>query len=299
MDCDTSLHQSRILVVDDTLENCGLLKVVLEKQGYEVLLAHTGPHALEVLDETLPDLILLDVMLPQMNGFEVCQTLKSSAEHKDIPVIFMTALGDVEDKVRAFSVGAMDYLVKPFVIPEVLARVKVHLQLRAALRQLKTQAVTDPLTGAYNRRFAFEVLEKSLQRNERRPETTLVCYLDINGLKEVNDRLGHLEGDRLIKTIAEEVQHEIRASDYLCRVGGDEFLLIMFDGDLKHASPLMDRVAERLARRDDWAITPRFSYGCVVHRPEEPPICAADLVARADAAMYQMKDQLAQSEQVL
>lgn len=278
-----------ILVVDDTPENRMLLNIMLKNEGYRVELAEDGNKALAKLEACEPDLVLLDVMMPGRDGFEVCQAMQQTPSWAHIPVIFMTALGETEDKVKAFSVGGVDYVVKPFVVQEILARVRVHIQLKQAMTRMQALAVTDALTGAYNRRFAFEVLEKALQRGVRHPDQTLVGYLDIDGLKQVNDRLGHQSGDQLILAVVDALRATLRTSDYLCRMGGDEFLLIMPDCGVDDFHALMERVKVELAKNAKQADPPEFSYGYASHQPWDGPVTAEELISQADQEMYSMK----------
>jgi len=240
-----------ILIVDDTPANLRLLTAMLAEQGYSVRPARNGELALMNARTTPPDLVLLDIKMPDMDGYEVCEQLKADSRTRHIPIIFLSALDQTEDKVKAFTLGGVDYITKPFQIEEVLARVEVHLALQQAQQQLDTQnkqlqtqiiqieelqaslreqAIRDPLTGLYNRRHMEEVLTRECARALRKDELFSIVILDLDHLKEINDTYGHITGgDKALKSLAEIIKQMCRTEDTVCRYGGDEFLVILYD----------------------------------------------------------------------
>jgi diguanylate cyclase (GGDEF)-like protein len=249
------LSRVDVLVVDDTPENIRLLSSMLTREGFYVRKALNGQMALTAVDTLLPDLILLDIMMPDMDGYTVCQRLKANPTTQEVPVIFLSALGDALDKVKAFQSGGADYITKPFQIEEVLARINHHLALKAAtqeIRQLnahleqrvqeRTQqlelahaqllkmALSDPLTGLLNRAALIERLELSLHRAAMDASHQFgVLLLDCDRFKIINDSLGHESGDRLLIEISQRLQQLLQPSDVLARLGGDEFVLVLTD----------------------------------------------------------------------
>ncbi len=256
-----------ILLIDDTPNNLRVLSSILTKQGYNVRKALNWQMALIACQTVLPDLILLDIMMPDVDGYEVCHHLKSWHITAEIPVIFISALDDPFDKIKAFKVGGVDYISKPFDFQEVLVRVQNQLALRAAqieilklndelearvkqrtwelektLQILKEEidsrqqmqgklldmVLHDSLTGLPNRFFFSKRLEKVLHLSKQ--ESTYqfaILFLDCDRFKIVNDSLGHLVGDELLVAISQRLQICLKKSDTLARLGGDEFGIIL------------------------------------------------------------------------
>ncbi|WP_084554996.1 GGDEF domain-containing response regulator [[Phormidium ambiguum] IAM M-71] len=256
-----------ILVVDDTPENLRLLSSFLVREGYNVRKALTGQMALTAMDTVLPDLILLDIMMPNMDGYQVCEKLKSNPKTAAIPVIFLSALNDAFDKVKAFTVGGADYITKPFQFEEVLARVRLQLalkaanlqnqklnaelearvkertcQLEAANKELKREiqerqllqikllnmALHDSLTGLPNRAFFMERLVELLKLAHEDSEYQFaVLFLDCDRFKVINDSLGHLVGDELLVALTERLSSMLNPNNTIARFGGDEFAILL------------------------------------------------------------------------
>ena len=262
-------EQEDILIVDDTPENLRLLSLMLSKKGYHVRKSLSGKAAIVSAQTVTPDLILLDIMMPEMNGYEVCQHLKATPETAHVPVIFLSALNEAFDKVKAFQVGGTDFITKPFQLEEVLTRVQNQLaikrraneirRLNAELEervkertkqlelvnqelvqeiterkrvqaQLLEMALHDGLTGLPNRSLFMERLEQELQRTETNPTYQFaVLFLDCDRFKIINDSLGHLIGDELLIAIAQRLKDCLRSSDTIARLGGDEFAVLLPD----------------------------------------------------------------------
>ncbi|MEP0853101.1 EAL domain-containing protein [Trichocoleus sp. FACHB-40] len=256
-----------ILIVDDTPENLRLLSKMLTKEGYNIRKALNGQMALTAVQSVVPDLILLDIMMPNMDGYQVCKHLKADPKTAEIPVIFLSALSDAFDKVKAFGVGGADYITKPFQLEEVLTRVQNQLTLKAAKiqnqqinaqleervkerthqlelanqelkreisermllqEQLLKMALYDALTGLPNRFLFMERLEQALKRAKQHPDYRFaVLFLDCDRFKVVNDSLGHFVGDELLVALARRLEASLNQTDTLARLSGDEFAILL------------------------------------------------------------------------
>ncbi|MBT0670167.1 diguanylate cyclase [Novosphingobium profundi] len=229
------MSRPTILIVDDEIANIEIMNAVLE-DDYEVCFATSGQQALDLAREAPPDLILLDVLMPGLDGFEVCRQLKGDPLLADLPVIFTTGLGDTDHEMRGLSMGAIDYVTKPIQPAILRARVGNHVELKRLRDQLASMAVTDGLTGLSNRRYLQQSLTRETQRLARDGDWLSVIMLDIDFFKQFNDTYGHPAGDRCIKMIAAALMRAAkRASDLSARYGGEEFACILPGADPRAA----------------------------------------------------------------
>ncbi|MEB3881910.1 EAL domain-containing protein [Lyngbya sp. CCY1209] len=308
---------ARVLIVDDTPHNLRLLSAMLNKQGYAVECVTDGGAAIKQIAVNPPDLVLLDILMPNMDGYEVCERLKASEQTSQIPVIFLSALGEVFDKIKAFEVGGIDYITKPFEIQEVLARVRTQLEIRGAHleveqmnlelerrvrertreladanQQLLHMASHDALTGLPNRVFFMERLMEALNRTqEERDRQFAVLFLDCDNFKIVNDSLGHLVGDRLMMAVAKRLKSCIIPNGFLARFEGDEFTILIDQiKDIDRAKQTAKKIHKALTKPfyiTEEEIFINASIGIVLgtHDYDRPE----DLLRDADTAMYQAK----------
>ncbi|MCF3608322.1 EAL domain-containing protein [Planktothrix agardhii 1033] len=306
-----------ILIVDDTPDNLHLLSRMLTRQGYNVRKALSGPMALTAVQTVAPDLILLDIMMPEMDGYEVCQNLKADAKTAEIPIIFLSALDDVLDKVKGFQVGGVDYITKPFQFEEVLIRVQNQLALRAAeleIRvlnaelearvkertqelevantQLLEMALHDSLTGLPNRALLMTDLRRSIHQAKANLNYQFaVLFLDCDRFKVVNDSLGHLVGDELLILIAHRLSCYVKPQNTLARLGGDEFAILLTEIPNFHdVTTLSDQILQCFSQPfnlERHEIFINASIGIVIGNCEynEPE----HLLRDADTAMYRAK----------
>ena len=277
-----------VLIVDDSEQNIKVLKSILEKSNYRVAVARSGHEALESVAAEAPDLVLLDIVMPNMDGVETCRRLKEFDEMADIPVIFITAVSETSEKIRAFEAGGVDYIDRPFVREEVLARINVHVRLNDAMEKLKKLSVTDELTGAFNRRFAYQMIDRQIKIAKRGKEGFILCFCDIDNLKKINDTFGHEEGDILIKTMVESLAGIIRKSDFLFRMGGDEFLVLFPGARFAESENLMERIRKILHEHEIKGFPIDISIGFSEFTGESD-MTADDMIRDADARMYEEK----------
>jgi diguanylate cyclase (GGDEF)-like protein len=302
--------QYRILIVDDHEDNIELLRARLEARGYEVQGANDGQEALDTVDRWCPDLILLDVMMPKMDGMEVVRRLKARTDRKElpfIPVIMQTALDSTENKVEGLDAGADDYITKPINFAELEARVKALLRIkqlqtelvasREELSQLNNKlreiSLTDGLTGVENRRSLEERLKEQWNHSVRLHEPMAVVMCDIDKFKSVNDQYGHQAGDAVLKAIAQILKSEAREIDRVGRYGGEEFLLILPGTVLDAAVTFAERLREKVEAHT-FAYeggTLRRTMSCGVAAAPHPKVKDQEgLVRAADDALYVAKE---------
>jgi diguanylate cyclase (GGDEF)-like protein len=219
----------RILVVDDSLANRELLSQELEDEGFEVETAESGPECLELAHSWHPEVILLDIQMPGMDGIETCRKLKENAETKDIPVLFVTAKRTDDDSVvEALQAGGNDFLPKPYSPPILFARVSSQLSIARAHAQLRRMAMVDELTGVYSRRHLFSSLPRLVKSGIRGgPNGMCLMVIDVDHFKSVNDTQGHLEGDKVLRKIAQTIAESTRETDLVARFGGEEFVVVL------------------------------------------------------------------------
>lgn len=236
-------HKPVILVVDDQQANVRLLQIALEPKGYEVHCAYDGRQALEKVQEKRIDLILLDVMMPGMDGVEVKRKLNESPSTADIPVIFVTGRDSVSDKVEGFNLKADDYVTKPFEPEELLARIRTVLDRKKHYEKI---SMTDALTGLPNIHVYERQLKHLFQVAKRYRRIFTLGVLDIDNLKRINDNYGHLAGDFAIRCVAEAAVSTFRKADIVVRYGGDEFVVFLPESDENQASIAMERLKSRI-----------------------------------------------------
>ena len=243
------LSNARVLIVDDTPQNIQLLGAALKDEGFQINVAMNGEKALQIAQRVLPDLILLDITMTEMDGFEVCGKLKKLDEMEGIPIIFLTARNEIEDIVKGFEVGAVDYIIKPFNLTELKARVKTHLTLKFALEELKRKnqeleriVVIDSLTQIYNRHFIMDRLSEEMAESLRFKQPLSILILDIDLFKQINDNYGHLVGDEVLKIVAQTIRQTVRENDIPARYGGEEFLVVFPRTDLEQCRVVAEKI---------------------------------------------------------
>lgn len=237
-------RRPRILAVDDEIDALEMLKISLEFYNYDVITATNGQEALDIVQNSMPDLIVLDIMMPKIDGHEVCRRIKQNFNTYHIPVLMLTARGDVEDRIQGLSVGADDYLPKPFDMRELIARVDM------LLRRTRQNLQANPLTGLPGNVSIQQETEKRILSGQ----LFAVCLLDMDNFKAYNDRYGYSAGDRIIKLVAKIVVSAVNRfgnpGDFVGHIGGDDFFAIT-------TPDKSITISEEIIKRFDEAI-PRF-----------------------------------------
>ncbi|MDZ4202294.1 MAG: diguanylate cyclase [Gallionella sp.] len=285
-----------ILIVDDTPTNIQVLAESL-RADYRVRVAGSGKVAFEIIAKVgAPDLILLDVMMPDMDGYEVCRRLKQAPETKNVPVIFVTAKADAVDEEYGLSLGAADYIAKPFHLPIVAARVRNHINLKIKTDLLESQAMLDGLTNIPNRRRFDETLESEWKRALRFGTPLSLVMADIDYFKRYNDNYGHGVGDECLKKVAAALASSIdRPSDLVARYGGEEFMMILPGTDAAGARAIAERFRSHVEslriphEYSDASNCVTVSVGLVCINPTID-MALVEALKKADEMLYQAKE---------
>jgi diguanylate cyclase (GGDEF)-like protein len=284
----------RILVVDDAMENIQILNGALEGE-HEVLFALNGEKALELARGRRPDLILLDAMMPGMDGYAVCAALRAASETRDIPVIFVTALKTPEDETRALAAGAADFITKPVNAAVVRARVRTHLTIKRQSDALRALTLTDALTAVANRRAFDQRIEAEWRRCARAQLPIALILVDIDHFKAYNDSYGHQVGDACLVQVGAAMRRvAARPQDLVARYGGEEFAILLPQLDARGAEGVARRLQAELvqlaiphaASPTSPVLTVSMGIAALVPADARAP---ADLVQQADTLLYQAK----------
>ncbi|CAN5743622.1 diguanylate cyclase [soil metagenome] len=295
------VEPGRILVVDDNQDNIEIIATRLRFRGYEILEASDGEQALALVEERAPDLILLDVMLPDIDGYEISRRIKGSQTLPFIPIILVTARDSTQDKVAGLDAGADDYLTKPINFPELEARVRSMLRIKRLQdeleeknRELERLSISDGLTGLYNHRHIHGLLADEFERVERTKDCMSVAMFDLDRFKNVNDTYGHPAGDRVLVEMADILRETAREVDRLARYGGEEFMVLMPETCIDDAAVFVERVRREVARRSfdvgrDEPLKMTLSAGVATY-PHDIIPDVETLVRLADESLYEAKE---------
>lgn len=285
-----------VMIIDDSMLVRAVVRAGLEAENNDVIEAEDGTAALERCRQQPPDVILLDIVMPGLDGYQVLAQLKSDPQLSHIPVVFLTGRTGMADVVAGLRAGAHDYLKKPFEPEELLARVgsAIHVkqlqdQLRDRNAQLDQLSRTDALTALYNRRHLDEELGRRHGEARRHRDPLGLVLLDIDHFKHVNDVHGHPVGDDVLREVSSRIQNELRLDDIAGRWGGEEFLIILprtdFAGVVETAERIRGAVSASPVAAGDQRIAVTISGGCAVGPGESP----AELLRRADKRLYEAK----------
>lgn len=281
----------KILIVDDSQASLALARARLEQDGLDVVCADGGQAGLDLARREKPDLILLDMDMPDLSGVDVCRALKADRDLCMTPVVFLTAMEDTQQKVAALDSGAVDYITKPFDAFELRARVRAVLRTKRLQDLLIEHASIDPLTELPNRRALMQRLQEAWSRIQRRGGAVSLIMADIDHFKSVNDHYGHSAGDELLRKIAASIAHECRETDFPGRYGGEEFLVVVPDEEAVTAAKLAERCRQSIEnlrlRVGESPVGVTASFGVADSRVASSP---DDLIELADKSLYGAKE---------
>jgi len=300
------MHNASILIVDDTVENIDLLKAVLESRDFDVKTASSGLQAIAAIQESIPDLVVLDVMMPGMSGYEVCQVIRQDPKTRLLPVLMLSALDPALEKVKGLEAGADDFLGKPLNQAELFAKIEsllrianIHKESVKNLGLLETLAKYDPLTKSFSRTEIHHQLSIEIDRSQRNKHYLALMLMDIDFFKNINDQYGHQVGDEVLISFVRHIQTTLRSTDSMGRIGGEEFLILLPETNLEGATEFAERLRSDIAKTTyetslsiPMQIT--ISIGIALFNPNHHPntaqdILLSDLVNQADMSMYTAK----------
>lgn len=247
---------SRLLIIDDSIFICESIKNILSEENIKIEFAHTGQMGIDLINNKKPDLILLDINLPDIDGYKLCKYIKSNKSMNNIPILFITSMSESESIVNAFRVGASDYINKPFCDIELKARISAHLRakimydkiqstnlkLTELLNENKKLAITDSLTSLYNRRYLMSHID-SISKNKN------VCSIiigDIDNFKRINDTFGHIVGDKVLVKTSEIIKDNAGKNAMVGRLGGEEFIIVIKDTGINEATKIAEQIRQKI-----------------------------------------------------
>jgi diguanylate cyclase (GGDEF)-like protein len=302
---------AKILIVDDSRVEIKIMSKFLGTE-YDIIEAVDGQAAIELATTTMPDLILLDIVMPGMDGLSVCKVLKSQLATAHIPVLFITAVSNSQDIVKGFEAGGQDYITKPFYSEELCARIKVHLDLKKSkeillryakelemkneklnvmMVRLENSAMTDFMTGLANRRQIMQQIKAETSDLKRNNGKAMLILADIDDFKKINDTYGHDCGDSVIKGIADMLKSTMREEDVIARWGGEEFLMLLPGVDLEYGKIIAERICKWVEvvpfRYQEKSLSVTLTFG-VAELDRDLGVDAS--IKKADEALYKGKN---------
>ena len=295
----SELKLPSLLIVEDSPTDAKLIKSLLKSLACSIWTANSGEEALSICNNNRIDIMILDMLLPGLDGYEVVKQIKENVSTQSTQIIVVTSLQDIESKIKGFEFGVDDYLVKPVNFNEFRARVNSLIKKKAYYDRLVANfevavqsAITDRLTGAYNNGYFQHYLKNELKRAKRHAYPVSLLMLDIDDFKLVNDRHGHLAGDKLLKEIAEKLRQQIREIDFLARFGGDEYAIILPYTQREDAAAIAERTRAlfencAVAVNDHISLSISMSIGVADFAPGVDT--AQDVIQKADKALYAAK----------
>lgn len=296
----------RVLIADDSAFEVDQIKTLLEKMGFEVSWAYTGAETIKQVRQNPPDLILLDLVLPDITGHDVCRLLRTGPEMSRIPVIVVTVRDKTDDKVLSFEQGVSDYITKPFDARELKARIDACLRMKrlqnelmqkneeykGLLKHVQELAITDPVTNLFNRRYFREVLQQEFSRAQRYGTLFSCLLIDVDQFKEINDAHGHDSGDQVLNTLSRLLQSQIRDVDLLARYGGDEFAILLPESPRDKALGVAERICATVAKQAHPTLPKGYSVSVSIGisgLPDPGIQHASQIISTADFALYRVK----------
>lgn len=289
------VSKETVLVIDDSPLICKIVEDILRTDSLDIVKANTGEEGLILATELLPNLILLDLVLPKTDGFAICKQLKNTPSTANIPIMFITARQDSEIIIRCFEYGGVDYIAKPFVPMELKARVMVHLEnqrakneLNVIIKEMTKMVNHDYLTKIYSRRYFTNKLKMQLDTSK---EDMVIALGDIDNFKKVNDTYGHSVGDQVLNAVASIMNGVCRGNDIVARWGGEEFIIFFPNVTVETAKIFIETIREKIAQHKihckEGFFSVTITFGLVQISPD---LTMEKNISFADNALYQGKE---------
>ena len=289
MDYTNLQERGKILIIDDDIAILKLLEGALAKEGYTVYICDDSLSAMDIITGTSPDMVLLDIMMPKCDGYEILDKIKSDTDLSDIQVIFISAKDNVEDRIKGMQAGIDDYIAKPFSIRETILRIEMIFR---RTNKYKEKLLKDPLTGAYSRYFLNDRISEELEKFKRSGAVFSIAFLDLDHYKAINDTFGHQTGDFVLKEIISYLYDNLRKGDCIFRYGGEEFIILLPETDELLAYTVIDRLRAEFGKKllsyggNQFCIT--FSAG--IKQVGDENVTVAQIISMADEAAYIAKN---------
>lgn len=290
-----------ILIVEDDPQIVELIKIILETKQYDIHWAKDGEEAMKVAKELRPDLILLDIMMPKLNGYEVMHLLKENMELKDIPTIFLTAKSQTDDKVLGLKMGSHDYITKPFDIYELIARVEAALRIKSVVgpfrksdRRAKDLLLADPITGLYSQTYLIERINEEIQRAKRHHYPIACMILDIDDFHTLITKYGELQSNQIKQQLALLLKNSNRVVDVIGRFGNDQFVAFLTQTDFGGLKVFGERLKEKIERSRLVNVDPQFQItvsigGIAIYNDDE--LSAEIILEKSEKVLAKAKQQ--------
>jgi diguanylate cyclase (GGDEF)-like protein len=281
-----------ILIVEDSSVNSRICEKLLNKQGFATFVCSDAETAINYINIESPDLILLDIIMPGIDGYEFCAMIKNNLKIKDTPIIFLSAMHDEKSIIKGFECGGVDFVTKPFRHQELLARIRTHIELKKAKENLLRMATTDELTRLANRRHFMDRLNEEYERSRRNDSEFTMLMIDIDYFKRVNDTFGHQAGDAVLRMTSDIMKHNLRLSDILGRIGGEEFAVLLPDTEIKEGVIIAERLRKKIENLgvpyNQSMINITISIGASNSLTDDSGIDS--ILQRSDTALYRAKE---------